>query len=63
LTAELGTSSSGTQDAREALSAAIEAKMTAKKITYSDAYQLVKDEAPELFKAYAEYKSGKPKGE
>jgi hypothetical protein len=63
LTAEMGTSSSGIQDPREALSAAVQAKMSEKKINYADAYQIVKNEAPELFKAYAEYKSGKPKGE
>jgi hypothetical protein len=59
---ELGTDGANAiSDPREAFAAAVQSKMKTGKMTYQDAYALAKDEAPDLFKAYAEYVPGKPK--
>lgn len=59
----IGTDSShAAGDPRQAFAAAIDAKMTANKMSYQDAYTLVKNEAPDLFRAYHAYVP-KTKGE
>ena len=64
VTAELGTDGANTiTDPRQAFAAAVDTKMKANKISYQDAYSLVKGEAPDLFNAYAEFVPGKAKGE
>lgn len=53
LTAELGVNANGVDNPRQAFSAAVNEKMKKDKISYTDAYAIVKDEAPDLFAAYA----------
>jgi Mu-like prophage I protein. len=61
LTAELGSdATTAIADPRQAFAAAVDAKVKTGKISYTDAYVIVKDEAPELFAAYANHK---PKGD
>lgn len=64
LTAEIGSAATEqSTDPRQAFSAVVSAKMKAEKCSYEAAYNLVKDEAPDLFEAYAAYVPGKAKGE
>lgn len=53
LTAELGSNSGASDSPRQAFAAAVTEKMRKDKISYADAYAIVKDEAPDLFSAYA----------
>lgn len=57
LTAELGDSGDGgNTDPRQAFAAAVQQKMKTAKCSYVDAYAIMKDEAPDLFQAYAQSK-------
>lgn len=61
ITAEIGSNASNTTtNPRQAFAAAVNEKMRKDKVSYADAYAIVKDEAPDLFSAYA---NDKPKGE
>ncbi len=62
VTAEMGTDGANTiTDPRQAFAAAVESKMKGTKMSYQDAYALVKNEAPDLFAAYAAHVPGKGK--
>jgi len=62
ITAELGTDGANTySDPRQAFHAAVMDKVRTTKLAYDKALQIVKEESPDLFKAYTEFVPGKGK--